>query len=207
MRIYALTCAAVIAALPASAQDVGRGIELLPGHPVHHELEQEAGVAMALSITPGHDPAANLTGLCEELRFAARLGNEHGDELRLETIFVVPYKRMAIEGYYWPEDGASGGGVLVPGNGIAREELDAIVTRAGIPPHVLDETNVEHEISCETGEPLWHVVWSDIRPIGDEEPATVIDRAHQRFLAIHQAVLGHANGRYLQKVQRTTAGG
>lgn len=208
MRIFTLTCAAVVAALPVFAQEAGRGIERLPGHPVYHEREQEAGVAMALSIRAERDPAVDLIGLCEELRFAAQLGNESGDELRLETIFVVPYKGMAIEGYYWPKDGGAHGSALVPGSSVDRETLDAIVTRAGIPPHVLDETNVEHEISCETGEPLWYVVWSDIQPIGDEEPATVIDRAHQRFMAIHQAVLGHnAKHHYHLKAQHTTTGG
>lgn len=52
MRIYALTYAALVAALPASAEEMGHAIELLPGHPVHHASEHEAGVTMALSIMP-----------------------------------------------------------------------------------------------------------------------------------------------------------
>jgi hypothetical protein len=207
MRICALTCAAVVVAVPASAQQAGRGIELQFGHPVYHESEQEAGVAMGLSITPERNPAADLTELCEELRVAAGLANEHGDELSLEVIFVVPYKGTAIEGYYLPKDGTEGD-ALVPGNGIARGTLDSIIARAGIPPHVLDETNVEHEISCEIDAPLWHVGWSDVRLIGDEDPDTVIERAYHRFMAIHQDVVEHnTKERNLQTGQPTPIGG
>lgn len=194
MRYCILTCAAIIAAAPAAAQQATQRIELLSGHPIYHESEREAGIAMALSIAPAHDQAATLTALCEELRNAAGLPPKNEEELRLETIFVVPYKGMIVEGYYWPEDGPSGKGELVAGKSVARQTLDDIVTRAGVPPRVLDETNVEQEISCQTGEPLWHVVWHDVRPIGDEEPESVIERAHDRFLAIHQSVIEH-NGK------------
>ena len=117
--------------------------------------------------------------------------NETGDQLRLETIFVVPYKAMAVEGYYWPTAGAFDSGTLVPGNAVPRGTLDRIVAHAGIPPQVLDEINVEHEISCETGEPLWAINWSDVRLVGDEDPDAVIERAYRRFLAIHQSVVEH----------------
>jgi hypothetical protein len=208
MRIRTLTCAAVIAAVPAPAGAESLGIELELGHPVYHESEREAGVAMGLSIAPGSNQAIDLRELCEELRRAAGLGSRNGDQLRLETIFVVPYKGMAVEGYYWPSEGASETGVLVPGNGVPRGTLDSIVARAGIPPRILDEANVEHEISCATGEPLWHVSWYDVRLVGDEDPDTVIERAYRRFLAIHQSVVEHSpDGQYLQKAQRTTSGG
>jgi hypothetical protein len=196
------------AAVPAFAQEAPLGITLLRGHPLYHESAQEAGVAMGLSIAPQDDHSTDLVELCHELRRAAGLGGENGDQLRLETIFVVPYKEMAVEGYYWPEDGGSGTGALVRGSGVSRETLDAIVTRAGIPPSVLNETNVEHEISCETGEPLWHVSWQDVRLTGNEDPDTVIERAYHRFMAIHQAVVEHnAKGQYLQKAQHTIPGG
>lgn len=190
MRICILACAAVVATFPASAQEGRPTIELLSGHPIYHESEQAAGVAMALAITPDHVPASHLPGLCDDLRRAAGLDKQNEDGFRLETIFVVPYKAMAIEGYYWPEGGGSGG-VLVRGDDVARTKLDAILTDAGIPPDVLDETAIEHEISCGIAEPQWHLVWHDIRPIGDEAPRTVIDRAHDRFMAIHQAVVEH----------------
>jgi hypothetical protein len=207
MRIGALTCAALVAAIPASAQEATHGIKLLRGHPLYHESAQEAGVTMGLSITPQGDHATDLVELCHELRRAAGLGRENGDQLRLETIFVVPYKEMAIEGYYWPENDGSGTGALVPGSGVPRGTLDAIVTRAGIPPRVLDETDVEHEISCEIGEPLWHVAWQDVRLIGDEDPDTVINRAYRRFMAIYQAVVEQtARAQPLQQAQRRTAG-
>ena len=207
MRIRALTCAALVAAIPASAQEATHGIKLLRGHPLYHESAQEAGVTMGLSITPQSDHATDLLELCDELRRAAGLGHENGDLLRLGTIFVVPYKEMAIEGYYWPQKGGSDTGALVPGSGVARRTLDAIVTRAGIPPRVLDETDVEHEISCEIGEPLWHVSWQDLRMIGDEDPDTVIGRAYRRFMAIYQAVIEQtAGGQSLQAAQRRTAG-
>jgi hypothetical protein len=56
------------------------------GAGIHHEREGEAGVAMALSITPRENHATNLVELCDELRLAAGLGTQH-DELRLETLF------------------------------------------------------------------------------------------------------------------------
>jgi hypothetical protein len=157
---------------------------------------------MALSIEPGQVQTINLIELCEELRVAAGLGNEKADDLRLETIFVVPYKGMAIEGYYLPSDGTLGSNALVRGEDIARPALDHIVARAGIPPGVLDETMVEHEISCSPHEPVWSITWSDIRRIGDEEPETVIERARQRFLEIHQSVVEHnATNGHLQEAQ------
>ena len=154
-------------------------------------------------LWPDDGSATNLTELCEELRAAAGLGTEKSNDLGLETIFVVPRKGMAVEGYYWPDDGTSGRSALVSGDDVPREKLDGIVARAGIPPRVLDERNVEHEVSCETDEPLWHVVWYDIRPIGDEKPEAVIERARSRFMAIHESVVEHASqGRHLPQGQR-----
>jgi hypothetical protein len=202
MRIRALTCAAAFAALPASAQELALAIDLIPGHPLYHERENEAGVAMALSITPGQGRTTNLVEFCEKLRAAAGLGNENGDELRLETIFVVPYKGMAIEGYYLPSDDTLGSDALVRGKDIARPALDHIVARAGIPPRVLDETMVEHEISCSPHEPLWIIAWTDVRDIGNEQPEAVIERARLRFLEIHQSVVEHnATDGHLQGAQ------
>ena len=194
MRACALTCAAAMVAIPASAQDLGLVVDLLPGHPVYHESAREAGVVMAIAITPGQGAATDLKGLCEELRVAAGLRREHGEGLPLEVIFVVPYKGMAIEGYYLPADGMPGGEALVPGSGVARDMLDGIVARAGIPGRVLDEGDVEHEVSCELGEPGWLVRWEDVRLIGGEEPDAVIDRAYRRFAAVHQSVVDHATG-------------
>ena len=206
MRIPALACAMLAATVPASAQDASLGIELLPGHPIHHQREHEAGIAMALSITSAR--GTDLTELCQELRIAAGLTAADNDELRLETIFVVPRKGMAVEGYYLPRDGTLGKSALVPGKALAREMLDSIVARAGIPPRILDETNVEHEISCELGGPLWHVVWYDVRHIGDEEPDAVIERAYARFMAVHQSVVEHsANPRLSRKAHDAATGG
>jgi hypothetical protein len=202
-----LMCAALVAAAPASAQEMALNIELLPGHPIYHEREYEAGVAMAIAITPGKGHAPDLVTLCEELRAAATLGHEHDDGLRLETIFVVPYKGMAVEGYYWPDDRARENGVLVRGSEVARGVLDGIVARASIPPRVLDETDVQHEISCSLGEPLWYVAWYDVRPIGDEEPDAVIGQAHHRFLAIHQSVVEHGRQHQLQTAQESARRG
>ena len=193
MRSCALACATVLLAVPASAQDLGLAVDLLPGHPVYHEIVGEAGVVMAIAITPGQGKT-DLKGHCEELRVAAGLQRERGEGLPLEVIFVVPYKGMAIEGYYLPADGAPGKEELVPGIGIAREALDGIVARAGIPGRVLGERDVEHEVSCELGEPAWLLHWEDVRLIGGEEPDTVIDRAHRRFAAVHRSVVDHATG-------------
>jgi hypothetical protein len=189
MRICALACAALIVAVPASAQEVSAGIELLPGYPIYHESEQEAGVVMAFIVTADHERALELRELCEELGLAAGLESANAD--RLETVFSVPYKGMAIEGYYSPKDGTFEQDARVAGSGVTRETLNSIVARAGIPPLVLEQTNVKHEISCETGEPFWHVGWYDVRLIGDEDASTVIDRAYHRFLAIYQSVVEH----------------
>ena len=209
MRLCAWTCAAALWAVPASAQDYALVVDLLPGHPVHHEAKGEAGVVMALSVTPDPGYAAQYRALCEELRVAAGLGPETGDELRLEVIFIVPYKGMAVEGYYLPADGGFGSGELVQANGIARDRLDGIVARAGIPPQILDETEVDQQVSCQLDEPVWHVRWDDVRRVDGEEPVAVIERAHQRFMAVHQSVVEHnGQNRFVQKNgQRRPANG
>lgn len=184
-------CAVILAALPASAHEGARRINLIHGHPVYHASENQAGVTMGLSITQDQTQTAPLAALCNELRNAAGLGDEHGDGLRLQALFVVPYNGMAVEGYYLPSDGTSEGSGLVTGKSITRSTLDRIVAEAGIPPSVLDETNVEHEISCQPDEPLWTIAWHDVRPVGGEEPETVIERARNRFLAIHESVVKH----------------
>jgi hypothetical protein len=59
---------------------------------------------------------------------------------------------------------------------------------------VLDESDVEHEVSCELGEPAWLLRWEDVRHIGGEEPDAVIDRAYRRFATIHRSVVDHVKG-------------
>jgi hypothetical protein len=189
----------------AFGQEAAPTITLLPGHPIHHE--SEAGVAMALRITPSYD-TTSLTKVCEELRAAAGLNHENGDQLRLQVIFVVPYKGMAIEGYYWPNDGKIEGRTLVPGNTIPSETLGRIIARAGIPPRILDEIDVQHEISCETAAPLWLVAWYDVRAVGEEDPGAVIKRAYRRFMAVHQSVIQHnAQEPNIQIGQQLSPGG
>ena len=197
MKIFALGYAALAAsaAVPASAEAAGLVIDLLPGHPIHHESEREAGVVMAISIIPGEGAAADLKALCEELRVAAGLARASRDGMPLEVIFVVPYKGMAVEGYYLPAAGMTGSEALIPGAGIARATLDGIVARAGFPARLLDETAVEHEISCELREPAWLLRWEDIRPLGGAQPDAVIESARARFMALHRSVVEHATGR------------
>jgi hypothetical protein len=208
MRIRVLTCAVALLAVPASAQETALRIDLIPGHPIYQEERNEAGVAMALSITPGGNHATNLMALCEELRIAAGLGNTHGDKLRLEVIFVVPRKDMAVEGYYLPSDDTLASDALLRGKGVPRPTLDRIVAQAGIPPRVLDETKVEHEVSCEPREPVWSITWTDVRRVGDEQPQAVIEVAGQRFLAVHRSVVEHNTiGAPLQEAKRTSKGG
>jgi hypothetical protein len=208
MRTHALSCAALLAALPALAEPAALEIDLLPGHPIYHEPEKRAGVAMALSVTSATGHPAHHIELCEELRVAAGLGPENNDELRLETIFVVPYKGMAVEGLYLPSDGTFGSNALVRGRKIARPALDRIVAQAGIPPGVLDERDVEHEVSCKPYESVWSIAWSDIREIGEEAPEVVIERARQRFLAVYQRVLEHNEAKpQLQETRRSSGGG
>lgn len=192
MRIRALTIALAVAAVPASAEDSGLAIDVLPGHPIYHEDGREAGIVMAISITPGQGKT-DLQGPCEELRVAAGLRTGH-EGLPLEVIFVVPYKGMAIEGYYLPAEGASGSEALVRGSDIARATLDGIVARAGIPGHVLDEAEVEQELSCELGAPAWLLRWEDVRLVGGEDPDAVTDRAYRRFMTVHRSIVEHATG-------------
>jgi hypothetical protein len=90
-----------------------------------------------------------------------------------------------------PSDSTLGSEALVPGTKIARETLDGIVARAGIPSHLLDETNVEHEIVCEINKPAWLVHWQDVRLVNGEDPDTVIQRAYRRFMTIQQIVVEH----------------
>jgi hypothetical protein len=193
LRTYALTIAAAIAAVPASAEEPELMVDLHPGHTIYHENEREAGVVMAISITADQGPATNLQALCEELRLAAGLQTEH-EGLPLEVVFVVPYKGMAIEGYYLPADAASGSEALVRGKSMARATLDGIVARAGIPGGVLDEAEVEQELSCEVGAPAWLLRWEDVRLVGSEAPDTVIDHAYRRFMTVHQSIVEHATG-------------
>ena len=207
MYIRALLYIALLAAAPAIAEETALNIKLIPGHPVHHENKQEAGMAMALWITPGRPGATDLMALCEELRLGAGLGYESGG-LRLETIFVVPHKAMAIEGLYLPSDNTSESHALVRGKDMARASLDGILARAGIPPRILDEVGVEQEISCTPGEPSWVIAWTDLQPIGGEDLETVIERARQRFLTIHKSVLAY-NGadQPLRAARRASHGG
>ena len=183
---------AVVALTPLAAQEGGRDVRLVPGHAVYHEGTKEAGIAVALTISGDENGSETLMELCQRLRSVAGLGNEHADGLRLQTLFVVPYKRMAVEGYFSTPDGSFERTALVRGDEVARATLDRIVARAGIPPSVLDEADVELEISCKTDEPLWTINWYDVRRIGEEEPDAVIERAHARFLAIHRSVVQNA---------------
>jgi hypothetical protein len=183
-----------LAAVPASAQDQRLTIDVLPGHPVYHETAREAGIVMAIAITPAPGAGADLRGLCEELRVAAGLRRRHGPDLPLAVIFVVPYKGMAIEGYYLPVADEPIREVLLRGRGVPRATLGEIVARAGIPASILDEAAVEHEISCEVDEPAWLLRWEDVRPIEREQPEAVIEHAYCRFLAVHDSVLAHLNG-------------
>jgi len=194
MRTAPLLGAALLAAVPAFAQQPPQ-IELIAGHPIYDETTHQAGVAMALAITPNQEHQPDLIALCRELRIAAALDEENEGHFRLETIFVVPRKSMAIEGLYWPGDGSLQEHALVGGGSVARPLLDSIVMRAGIPPGVLDETQVEHEVSCSTVEPLWNVAWQDVQPIGDDGPDTVIERARERFMAVFRSVVEHRGER------------
>lgn len=188
MKLHPIACAVMIASTPAIARDAANGVNLIHGHPIHHEAVNEAGVSMGLSVTGDQTYAPPLSEMCEGLRVAGGLSTEIRGNLTLEALFVVPYKAMAIEGLYLPPDGDPEGYALVPGTRPDRSVLDAIVARVGIPPSVLDETDVEHEISCRTNEPLWTISWQDVRPIGNDAPDVVIERARNRFMAIYISV-------------------
>jgi len=198
MKFRLFAYAVMFAAMPASAQDAVDGITLIHGHPIYHETANEAGVTMGLSVTGDQPHTAPLAELCNELRIAAGLRSEVREDLKLRALFVVPYKGMVVEGYYLPQDNILENYALVPGIKVDRPVLDGIMARAGIPPSVLDETNVEQEISCQIDEPLWAISWQDVRPVGDEELETVIERARERFMAIYRSVVHRATQAGLQ---------
>jgi hypothetical protein len=104
------------------------------------------------------------------------------------VLFVVPYKQMAVEGLYLPADSHIGTNALIEGKRLGRSTLNDIISHAHIPPSVLDEMNVRHEISCQLDEPLWTIVWQDIRPIGDRKPTEIIERARLRFMEVYRNV-------------------
>jgi hypothetical protein len=191
MKACALSCVMMLTAVAAVAKEPLLAVDLLPGHPIHREAAAEAGAVMGIAIGQGGS-LARLESLCDELRVAAGLSPEIED-LPLEVVFIVPYKDMAIEGFYLPADGTADLEQLVPGSVVVeRAVLDSIVARAGMPPSLLDETGVEHEISCETKRPSWLLRWEDVRSLDGEAPEVVIERAYARFLAIHQGVVEHA---------------
>jgi hypothetical protein len=192
MKTCALSCLSMLAAVGALAEEPLLAVELLPGHPIHRAAAAEAGAVMGLTIGQGGS-STSLEALCDELRVAAGLSPDNGRDLPLEVVFVVPYKAMAIEGFYLPANGTADLERLVPGSIVVeRVVLDSIVARAGMPPSLLDETGVEHEISCETKRPSWLLRWEDVRSLDGEAPEVVIERAYARFIAIHQAVVEHA---------------
>ena len=192
MKLRLFACAFVFAAMPAFANDDVDGITLIHGHPIYHETVKEAGVTMGLSVTGDQPHTAPLAELCDELRDAAGLRSEVRDDLKLRALFVVPYKGMVVEGYYLPEDKNLQDYALIQGVKVDRQVLDGIIARAGIPPRVLDETDVEQEISCQVHEPLWSISWQDVKPIGNEEPEPVIERARERFMSIYPTVVDRA---------------
>jgi len=120
MRKHPFLCLAFLAALPASAQETAPGIELIAGHPIHHDGAQQAGVAMALSIIPDRDRPSDLVAPCEELRIAAGLADDR-EGLRLETIFVVPRKATIRKDATFSVDGVL---YEVRGRHLANKRLD-----------------------------------------------------------------------------------
>lgn len=195
MRTCALGCVGMVVVTTAMAAETPLTVDLLRGHPIHHAASGKAGVVMAIAITGqnpttdhGNPATVDLAGLCDDLRSAAGLALEVERDLLLEVVFVVPYKDMAVEGYYLPTDGATGPPRLLRGDGVARQALEGILAHAGVPPSVLDETGVEHEVSCELDRPVWQIRWEDVQSIGDAAPEAVIDRAAARFMALHKRV-------------------
>lgn len=201
MRACALGCLALFAAGPLLAKEPSLSIQLLPGHPVHHPASGEAGAVMAIAIGQGDSPT-DLQALCEELRIAADLALALESGLRLEVLFVVPWKGLAVEGYYLPAlDTAAqaapapdsvGQEQLLPGQPVQRSILNGIVARAGVPQAILDETAVEHEISCELDRPSWLIRWTDVRALEELTANEVIERAYARFEAVYETVVAHA---------------
>jgi hypothetical protein len=192
MKTSALACVLMVGAAAAVADEPLLAVDLLPGHPVHDVADERAGMVTAIAITENAAATTDLEALCDALRVAAGLSLEAEHGLALQVVFIVPYKLMSIEGYYLPLDGRPGSARLIAGNGIARERLDGIIISAGVPPGILDETEVEHEVSCELDRAAWMIRWEDVRSIDGDDPELVIERAYTRFLAIHKSVVEQA---------------
>ena len=188
MKRHIFAAATVLFATQASAGDAPYVVTLIHGHPIHHETAKEAGIAMGLSIKGGTTYASSLSDSCRELQRFAELPGMIGDDLKLDTLFIVPYKEMAVEGLYLPADGSFGSRALVSGKRLGRSTIESVIIDAAIPAFVLDEANVELEVSCQLHEPLWAIIWQDIRKIGGREPEAVIEQARLRFMAIYRIV-------------------
>ena len=191
MKRCASGCFALLVVASAAAEEPALVIDVLAGHAVHHAAAAEAGVVKAIRIEPG-TTTIDLEGLCDELRVAAGLASELAADLPLRVVFIVPWKAMAVEGYYLPVDGTAGLERLLPGDMVVRSVLDSIVARAGLPPWLLDENGVEHEMSCELDRPAWMLRWDDVRGLDGEAPEVVIARALDRFAVVHRTVVEHA---------------
>jgi len=193
MKGHILTCATLFLVAPAWAGEAHHKVTLLHGHPMYDEVTQKAGVSMGLSIAGSESSGSQLAKACRELKRLSGLRSETGDGLELVKLFIVPYKDMAVEGFYLPSDGSFGSNALLKGNPLDRSTIEGVVTRAGIPRLVLHETNVEQEISCDLEEPVWTIVWQDIRTIDDQGPDVTIEQARTRFLSIYRDVVRYAS--------------
>ncbi len=193
MKGYILTCATALLVAPAWAGEAHHTVTLLHGHPMYDEVTQKAGVSMGLSIAGSESSASQLTKACRELQRLSELRSETGDGLELVTLFIIPYKNMAVEGFYMPSDGSFGSNALLKGKPLDGSAIEGLVALAGIPRFVLHETNVEQEISCDLEDSVWTIVWQDIRAIDDEEPEVTIEQARARFMSIYRNVVQYAS--------------
>ena len=124
MKICAFGCLVIVSISAAAAEEPLLAIDLLGGHAIHHAAEAKAGAVMGIAIARGRAPT-DLEGLCDELRVAAELEVEDDRDLPLRVVFIVPYKAMAIEGFYLPLDGTPGLERLVPGRDVDRRPRSA----------------------------------------------------------------------------------
>jgi hypothetical protein len=103
MKLCLFACAVILAAMPASAQDAGKGITLIHGQPIHQEAANEAGVTMGFSVADEQPYFAGLLSdlgagipaawageqqnTCEEFGWEPVL---HADRIWLKEFSVVP---------------------------------------------------------------------------------------------------------------------
>ena len=205
MRISALTCAAALMAVPASAQALGPAIELLPGHPVYHERAREAGVVMAISITQRPRRRHGPNELCEELRVAAGLERHRGAELPPRGDLRRAVQRDGDRRVLSADRRRARRRGARPGQGDRAEHARRDRGARGDSGRLLDEPAVEQELSCAARRAGLAASLGGHPAVGGAGPDPVIESAYRRFMTIHRSIVEHSRAAHRRRSCRRKA--